>query len=85
MIDTTFDYTNKNIYELKDLSFLRDKLKNTRIVMLGEPDHGAGTAFEIKTHIVKYLYSELGFRVLAFEADFYSTLRNLLQIKSSLY
>ncbi len=59
-------------FELKDLSFLKKKLSNVRIVMLGEPDHGAGRAFEIKTELIKYLYNELGFRVLAFEADFYA-------------
>jgi erythromycin esterase len=60
-----------NLYDLSNLDFLKKELANKRIVMLGEPDHGAGKAFEIQIEIIKYLHQELGFNVGAFESDFY--------------
>ena len=73
------------IFKLSDLSFLKKKLFNTQIIMLGEPDHGAGRAFEIKTELIKYLYNELGFRVLAFEADFHAGVMQKEKFTDCLY
>ena len=36
--------------------------------MLGEPSHGAGTAFAAKVHLVRLLHQRLGFDVLAWES-----------------
>ncbi len=40
----------------------------SRIVMLGEPSHGAGTAFAAKVRLVRLLHERLGFDVLAWES-----------------
>ncbi len=45
---------------------------NARIVMIGEPWHGDGGAIRARAGLVRYLHEQLGFDVLAFEADFYS-------------
>ena len=55
-----------------DLLPLKNAIGNSRIVMLGEQDHGDAPTFLAKTRIIKYLHEELGFNVLAFESDFYS-------------
>ncbi|MEO7047847.1 MAG: erythromycin esterase family protein, partial [Ferruginibacter sp.] len=55
-----------------DLSYLAEAIKNVRVVMLGEQDHGDGTTFLAKTRIVKFLHEKLGYNVLAFESDFLS-------------
>lgn len=57
----------------KDLEALGLAVGNSRIVMLGEMDNGDGETFKAKARIVKYLHQKLGFSVLAFESEFYST------------
>ncbi len=50
-----------------DLSFLEEKLKDKKIVILGERGHGDGKTFEIKTEIIKYLVKNEGFTTIALE------------------
>jgi erythromycin esterase len=59
-----------------DLQALASAIATSRIVMLGEMDNGDGETFKAKARIVRYLHQKMGFSVLAFESDFYST--NLL-------
>jgi erythromycin esterase len=40
------------------------------VVMLGEPSHGAGTAFAAKARLVRLLHERIGFDVLAWESGF---------------
>jgi erythromycin esterase len=41
---------------------------NARIVMLGEPSHGAGSAFSAKVRLIELLHERLGFDVLIWES-----------------
>jgi len=50
---------------------LREAVGDRRVVMLGELTHGDGTAFRLKTSVVKYLHEEMGFDVLAWESGLY--------------
>lgn len=56
-----------NDTNFQDLDFLRDKLKDKQIVILGESGHGDGSAFLAKTRLIKYLTSEMGFNTIALE------------------
>lgn len=56
---------------IQDFSFLKEELKNTQVVMLGEISHFDGNVFEMKTKIVKYLHQELGYNTIAFESGVY--------------
>ncbi len=58
-----------------DFSSLDGALKDARVVMLGEQNHGDGGAFKLKTELVKHLHLHHGFDVLVFEADFFSVNR----------
>ena len=57
--------------ELKDLSFLKDELKEKQLIMLGEQTHMYGNIFEMKARIVEYLHQELGFTTIAMESSMY--------------
>ena len=54
-----------------DLTPLREHIGDRRIVVLGEPTHGDGTAFRAKGRLVKFLHQEMNFGVLAFENGLY--------------
>ncbi|MCE2733816.1 MAG: erythromycin esterase family protein [Flammeovirgaceae bacterium] len=57
-----------------DDSFLfriADKVKDHSIVMLGEPTHGEGNIFKIKTELAKALVKKHGFSIIAFESGLY--------------
>lgn len=55
----------------EDFSFLKEELKNTQVVMLGEPTHYDGNVFEMKTKIIKYLHQEMGYNTIVFESGIY--------------
>lgn len=61
------DNFNPNNIDFKDLHFLKNEIKNKRIVVLGESGHGDGATFEAKTRLIKFLIEEMNYSTLAFE------------------
>jgi len=57
---------------LEDLEPLRAIIGDARIVGLGEQTHGTSQFSEMKHRIFRFLVEEMGFRLLAFEADWFS-------------
>ncbi len=54
---------------LSDLAPLHDIIGNAKIVGLGEATHGSHECFQMKQRIVEYLAKNLGFTIVAVEAD----------------
>jgi erythromycin esterase len=74
-IDTTFGQSSRTdifkttgMEDLSDLSYLKTILKNKKVVLLGESSHGIGEFYSLKSRIVKYLHSELGYEVIFMES-----------------
>jgi erythromycin esterase len=59
---------------LKDMEFLRAAIGDARIVSLGEATHGTREFFQIKHRVIEYCVAELGFTMVAFEANYGETL-----------
>ena len=53
-----------------DFERLIPQIGEARIVMFGEPSHGAGSAFSAKARLVQFLHERLGFDVLVWESGF---------------
>jgi hypothetical protein len=65
---TSIDATNE---DYSDLQFLKETLKDKKIVLLGEQSHGEGATFAAKVRLVKFLHQELGFDIISFESGLY--------------
>lgn len=65
-----------------DLNFLKNVLKDKRVVLLGEQSHGEGATFEAKVRLIKFLHQEMGYEVLAFESDLLDGYHAWQQVKS---
>lgn len=54
-----------------DFSKIGDFIGNSRVVLLGEQNHGDGGAFLVKANLIRFLHEQKGFNVLAFESGFF--------------
>jgi erythromycin esterase len=51
---------------------IANAIGDSRVVFLGEQDHGEAPAFLAKTKLIKYLHQNQGFDVIIFESDFFA-------------
>jgi erythromycin esterase len=54
----------------KNFSFLKEAIKDVRILAIGESSHGFGSMHTLKSNLVQYLHKELGYKVLVIEAGY---------------
>lgn len=68
-----------------DLTFLKETLKDKRIVLLGEQTHGDGATFEAKVRLIKFLHQQMGFSMVSFESGLYENYKAYQQTTSNNY
>ena len=61
--------------DFSDLTLLKEKIGDKRIVLLGEQSHNESEPYLWKTRLIKFLHQEMGFEVLAFEYGLYNLFR----------
>lgn len=54
--------------DFSDLTFLKDVLRDVRIIGLGEGSHGTREHFQMKHRLVRFLVEQMGYRVFTIEA-----------------
>jgi erythromycin esterase len=57
--------------DFSDLEPLMTAIGSSRVVQMGEPSHGAGSAFAAKVRLIKFLHQRMGFDVLVWESGLY--------------
>ena len=67
--NNSFELSITDTVNLHDLSFLKQVLKDKKIVFLGENSHGVSEFTLLKSRIIRYLHDSLGFDVLVFESN----------------
>ena len=55
-----------------DLDFLKAGLSDKEVVALGEVTHGTHEVYQYKDRLVRFLVSELDFRSITFESDYFA-------------
>lgn len=70
VLEVATSFTNYS--DTANLQEIGNAIGNSKIVMLGEQDHGDGSTFLAKAELIKYLHTKKGFNVIAFETDFFS-------------
>jgi erythromycin esterase-like protein len=66
----TGDSTYAALFRGAKADSIKRLIGNAEIVLLGEPTHGEGDVFLLKTEMVRFLHEAMGFNVLAFESGF---------------
>jgi erythromycin esterase len=62
-------------HDFSDLARFGEAVGDQRIVILGEPTHGDGDVYKLKTRLVEYLHEVKGFDVLVIESGLFDLAR----------
>ena len=77
-LENRLNFMKENVVPLKsdsidhdfdDLMPLKEKIGDSRIVMIGEESHGHGSSMVMKARLVRFLHEEMGFNILAWESN----------------
>ena len=60
-----------NQQNFSDLQFLKEELKDKKIVAIGEQTHKDGSSFEARNRLIQFLISEMGYEAILFEAGMF--------------
>src|SRR5471030_3003404 len=62
--------TNSNSENLKDLSYLKSTLEGKRVIGMGEATHGTEQFQTTKFRVLKYLVTQMNYKLFGIEANF---------------
>jgi erythromycin esterase len=62
--------TNSNSEDLKDLSYLKTTLEGKRVIGMGEATHGTEQFQTTKFRVLKYLVTQMNYKLFGIEANF---------------
>jgi len=76
-ISLSKEWINTNVHNIEKeeniqaWAFLKEEIKDRRIVAIGEQMHQDGESFRLRGQMIEYLMEEMGFEVILFEAGMY--------------
>lgn len=69
--------------DFSDLQFLKDVLRDNKILLLGEQSHGEGSTFDAKLRLIKFLHQQMNYEVVSFESGLFDNYKAFQEVNET--